>query len=168
MTTFYANPYNLDAAGFYFAAAGEFIEKMEALTDRWGAPVEEFEIDFVDGDDFALFSACGIDQGNLERWFDEIEPLGDREKVALAWLVGEAGYTLDDALGKIDDVSLARGQLLDAATELFDDCYLDSVPENVRNYIDYEAFARDCECGGDMSEFEYMGETWTITNASGI
>jgi antirestriction protein len=32
---------------------------------------------------------------------------------------------------------------LDFATELFDDCYLHDVPETLRYYIDYHAFARD-------------------------
>lgn len=33
----------------------------------------------------------------------------------------------------------------DYATELFDECYLHEVPESIRFYIDYDAFARDLE-----------------------
>lgn len=57
MTTLYANPYNIDAAGFYFESANAFIEKSTNLTDRYGNLVEEFEIEFIDGDDVEIFSA---------------------------------------------------------------------------------------------------------------
>lgn len=81
MTTLYANPYNIDASGFYFNDADEFTEKSTNLTDRYGNPVEEFEIDFIDGDDAALFNACGINQANLSTWFDDIQTLDDHEKL---------------------------------------------------------------------------------------
>lgn len=32
---------------------------------------------------------------------------------------------------------------LDFATELFDDCYAHTIPQNLRSYIDYEQFCRD-------------------------
>jgi hypothetical protein len=74
---------------------------------------------------------------------------------------------MDQALEKIDEPSIYEGELKDAAEELFDECYLSDIPESVRNYIDYAAFARDCELGGDMTEFEFAGTTYTCTNASG-
>ena len=43
-TTLYAQPYNLDASGFYFGSMAEYTEKSEGLTDRYGSPVEEFEL----------------------------------------------------------------------------------------------------------------------------
>ena len=168
MTTLYANPYNIDAAGFYFENADEFTEKAQNLTDRYGNPVEEFEIDFIDGDDAALFNACGINQANLSLYFDDIEPLSETEKAALCFLLSDLGYSLTDALEKIDEVSLYEGKLLDAASELFDECYLHDIPEQLRYYVDYAKFARDCEISRDMIEFEYEGTTYTCTNAAGI
>ncbi len=164
----YANPYNIDAAGFYFESADEFTEKTQNLTDRYGNPVEEFEIDFIDGDDAALFNACGINQANLNTWFDDIEPLSETEKAALYFLLSDLGYSLADALEKIDEVSLYSGKLLDAASELFDECYLHDMPEQIRYYVDYEKFARDCEISRDMIEFEHNGTTYTCTNAAGV
>ena len=73
-----------------------------------------------------------------------------------------------DALEKIDEVSLFSGRLLEAATDLFDECYAHEIPENLRTYIDYEAFANDCRCNGDMVEFRFAGEDWTCINANGI
>jgi hypothetical protein len=65
-------------------------------------------------------------------------------------------------------LSIFQGKLHDAVAELFDECYTHDIPENLRNYIDHDAFARDCELSGDMDEFTFAGETYTCTNASGI
>ena len=37
---------------------------------------------------------------------------------------------------------------LDYATQTFDELYAHSIPENLRYYINYEAFARDLEAEG--------------------
>jgi hypothetical protein len=50
MTILYANPYNIDANGFQFSSVEEFTQKAAALRDRFGNPVEEFEIDYLEGD----------------------------------------------------------------------------------------------------------------------
>jgi antirestriction protein len=45
---------------------------------------------------------------------------------------------------------------------LVEDCgLLDEVPENLRYYFDYEAFARDLELNGDVSGFQFAGRDWT-------
>lgn len=162
MTTLFANPYDISATGFYFENADEFIEKMES------SGIEEFSIEFIGGDDAQLFDSCGIHQGNLDTWFEDIEPLEDWQKATLFFLTGIRGYHLSDAMEKIDDVSLYQGELLEAATELFDECYAYQIPENIRFYIDYEKFARDCRLGGDMDEFEFGVHTWTCTNSACI
>lgn len=167
-TTLHATPYNLDAAGFYFEALEDYQAKSESYLDSYGKLVEEFEIQFINGDDAALFEACGIDQSNLNSWFDEIQFLKDYEKISLYYLVGCAGYTLSQGLDKLDEPYITESSLKDAAAELFDDCYLHTIPESVRYYIDYASFARDCELGGDLVEFEYNNRTYTCTNASGV
>jgi len=91
--------------------------------------------------------------------------LQDYEKVSLYYLVGVAGYSLEQALEKLDEPSIYQGDLKEAATELFDECYLHAIPENLQFYIDYDKFARDCQYGGDMAEFEYAGVTYTCTNS---
>lgn len=168
MSTIYANPYNIDANGFSFSSVEDYKDKADKLRDRFGNPVEEFEIEYLDGDDGQLFRACGVNQCNLAQWFDDVEPLNDHQKAALFYLTDCNGYSLSDALDKVDEVNMYEGDLIDAATELFDDCYLSDVPEAVRNYIDYSAFARDCQLNGDMHEFEFSGSTWTVTNASEV
>jgi len=168
MSTFFAQPYNLDAVGFYFETLEAYTEKSESLLDAFGNPVEEFEIQFIDGDDCELFSACGINQGNLAMWFDDVADLSDHEKTALFYLRSVLGYNLENALDNLEDVNLSEGNLKDVAETLFDEFYLNDVPESVRAYFDYEKYARDCEIGGDLYEFDFNGTTWTCTNASGV
>lgn len=168
MTTLHATPYNRDAAGFYFENLSEYETKATMHVDRFGNLVEEFEIQFIDGDDAELFEACGINQANLNIWFDEIEFLQDFEKASLYYLVGVAGYNLDQALTKMDEPSIYQGELLEAATELFDECYLHTIPDDIKYYIDYEKFARDCQLGGDLCEFEYVNTTYTCTNSNAM
>ena len=168
MTTLHAAPYNIDALGFYFDNAIDYESKAATHVDRYGNLVEEFEIQFIDGDDAQLFEACGINQANLSTWFDNIEFLQSYEKVNLYYLVGFAGYSLDQALEKLDEPSITEGYLRDAAEELFDECWLNEVPEKIRFYIDYDKFARDCAMGDDLCEFEYAGTTYTCTNSNAM
>ena len=167
-TTLHATPYNRDATGFYFTDALDYENKATLLVDRYGNLVEEFEIQFIDGDDAQLFAACAINQANLNVWFDDIEFLQDYEKVNLYFLVAVAGYNLDQALNKLDEPSITEANLRDAAEEIFDECWLHDVPESIRFYIDYDKFARDCEMGGDLCEFEYAGTTYTCTNSNAM
>ncbi|MFA6015446.1 MAG: antirestriction protein ArdA [Gallionellaceae bacterium] len=167
MTTLHATPYNIDAAGFYFENADEYTDKSSSHVDRFGNLVEEFEIQFIEGDDAQLFNACDINQCNIGRWFDEIECLDDHEKLSLYFLLN-SGYMLDSAIEKLNEPCISECSLKDAAAELFDECYASAIPENLHQYIDYDAFARDLEMGGDMVEFEYHNLTYTCTNASGI
>ena len=166
---FHAQPYSLDATGFYFTDMDEFQAKYDVNWDSFGLSVEEYEIQFIDGDtaDAQLFEAAGINQASIEFFIDEIMELDDYQKPALFFLL-EQGYDLDDAMGEIDDVMIQEGCLEEAAEALFDEIYLDQVPANIQCYIDYSAFARDCEYSGDFREFEFAGTTYTCTNANSI
>ena len=77
-------------------------------------------------------------------------------------------YDLEQALTKINEPIICQGELLEAPAELFDEGYLLSVHDNIKFYIDYEKFARDCELGGDMCEFEYASITYTCTNSNAM
>ena len=58
----------------------------------------------------------------------------------------------DDALERFqDDYQGTFDNLEDWATELLDSTgELECIPERLRYYFDYEAYARDCELGGDI------------------
>ena len=164
----YAQPYNLDAKGFYFHNLEEFGDETEHCFDAFGLHVEEFEIQFIDGNREAcdLFEACGVNQANLGQFFDIHDDVPEYQWPALYYLCDVVGDDMETAINKLDDVTLYTGTLKEAAEELFDECYAHSIPENLRFYIDYEKFARDCELGGDMHEFELAGTTYTCTNAA--
>jgi len=168
MNTFFAQPYNTDAIGFYFDTLEAYTEKSENLLDAFNNPVEEFEFQFIDGDDCELFSACGINQANLSVWFETIAELSDHEKTALYYLCSFSGYTLVDAMEKLDEVNLSECTLKDAAADLFDEIYLHDIPQQVRNYINYDQFAHDCQLNGDFHEFQFNGTTWTCLNSSSV
>lgn len=168
-STYFAQPYDTSATGFSFSSYLGYLTAVKDLKNSYGQPVEEFEIQFIDGSDSDLFNACGIDQSNLEQWFDDVEGLDDHEKVALFYLMdNNVVASLEDALEKLDDVQTHEGSLKDAAEAMFDDIYLHEIPKHLHSYIDYDAFANDCRCGGDMNEFEYNGTTYTCTNANSI
>jgi hypothetical protein len=165
---FYANPYNTDVAGFYFKTYAEYVEKSAELKDSFGSPVEEFEIEVIDGErkEIQLANAIKVNQCNLEEVIDCID--GDESNWPSIFYQLDCGVadSVNDAIHDADYYSIVESTLLDAATELFDDCYGSLIPDAIKNYIDYEAFARDCQCGGDMVEFEFAGSTYTCTNAN--
>jgi hypothetical protein len=157
---FYANPYNFVATGFYFESNDEFLEKSAALRDNCDNVVEEFMIEVIDGtkEQIDLVNAIGIDQGNMEKVIEYIESSDENEWPAMFFLLdNNIVDKLDDAKDKADDVCITESRLIDAASKLFD-----------KRYVDYEKFARDCMIGGDMTEFEFGGKTYTCTNANGL
>ncbi|MGB1096143.1 MAG: antirestriction protein ArdA, partial [Paracoccaceae bacterium] len=82
MTTLYANPYDISASGFYFETAEDYHAKAKALRNDYGEPVEEFEIEFIDGDeiDCALAKAWGLCQSNFASFFDACEDWDEEQK----------------------------------------------------------------------------------------
>lgn len=166
-TTLYANPYNLGAAGFYFTDAVDFMGKAAKLRDRFGDPVEKFELEYIDGDHGELFRACDIGQANLELW-EEIEELDDWQKPALFYCLDIIGMTTGEAMKKsvgcyaFEDYTVNQGTAKDYADEYIDSAgMLDQMPENLRYYFNMDAFARDLVLNGDIYEFEYNGASFT-------
>ena len=159
---FHAQPYDISKTGFYFSTMEEYETKAEL------SGAEEFELQYIDGEDCELFNACGINQSNLEQWFDEIEGLDDYEKNQLYFIIECLSYDLDDALRMMGDVCIQKDDLQTCAGQFFDECYAHEIPKEIRFYIDYEAFARDVSIEGGMVEFEYRGITYTCTNANGL
>ena len=68
-----------------------------------------------------------------------------------ALYVGENYATVE---GFEDSYHGTWDSFLEFATEMFDECYLSELPEHLRYYIDYEAFARDLS----MDYYHEQGE----------
>ena len=50
MSTFYAQPYDINAKGFFFDCIDSYRRQSAGHVNRYGMPVEEYELQFIDGD----------------------------------------------------------------------------------------------------------------------
>lgn len=151
----YAQPYNIDATGFYFSSYEEYTEKQESCRDSFGQPVEEFEIQHCDGaNEFS--SIVKVDQCSIEEWLEQAEQFDDLssdEQTAFSWLVNDCNLDADEAFEKCGDVCIFEGTREEYAQQFVDDCYdLDNQMGELARYFDYDAFGRDLELGGDIVE----------------
>jgi hypothetical protein len=140
---FYAIPYNIEAEGFYF----ETFEELEDLSADWedkrGMRVEEYSIEFIDGDsgDSELFEALKVNLNSIDGFIEFINEAHDDEKAAMFFLADNLGLSLQEAIGNIDEVMLFQGDAKEAGED---------------------------KCGGDFVEFRFAGRDWTCTNANSI
>lgn len=79
---------------------------------------------------------------------ERIEELDEEESKVVKALMSELGYTLDEAIEKVNNgdyrIYSECNDITDIAYEVVEECgYLNNVPENVARYFDYEAFGRD-------------------------
>ena len=150
---YHATPYDMTAIGFYFRTYEEYLEKAKTHKNKYGDPVEEYEIQFLDGENYALFGALSVNQANLKQWFDEFEGLEGNELVSAIYLAEYLSYNMDDLKDSLDDVSLFEGTAKEYAYEYIDDTgLLNEMPENLRFYFDFDAFTRDMIMSGDITE----------------
>lgn len=160
---YHATPYDITAIGFYFSTYGEYCSKAASHRNRHGDPVEEYEIQFIDGNNYALFNALNINQSNLEKWFDEFLDLDDEDAVKVIFLSDYTCYPNADILEHLDDVTLFKGTASEYAEEYIEDSgLLESMPENLRYYFDHEAFSRDLILGGDITVVEIDNHDYVI------
>lgn len=148
MTTLFAQPYDISSSGFYFDTAPEYSAKAAKLKNDYGQAVEEFEIQFIDGDglDAKLFEALGVNQANHEAFFEAVTDWSDEDKIKVIIAVGEAGYkfTLGDDVPNQFEVDLYQSDsLADLAEQFVEEGLYGEIPGPLRNYIDYDAIARD-------------------------
>lgn len=165
MTTniYHATPYDISATGFYFRTIEEYREKAASHRNAYGQPVEEYEIQFIDGDNCELFNALGINQANLALWFERFEDMDHDEAVRAIYLAGYECLAVEDILDRLDEVILFEGTVRDYAEDYMESTgLLSEVPESLRFYIDIEAFARDLRIGGDVTDIEINGRQWVV------
>lgn len=144
----YAQPYNIDAEGFYFRSAAEYAKLAASLTDRYGNAVEEFEIQMIEADDIdcELAKAWDLSQCNFAAYLDATDKWSDDEKTAVIIAVGECGYNLDPQSIDPNDFDVQLFELdsmRDLAIEFVEDGVLGDIPKALQYYVDYDAFARD-------------------------
>ena len=160
MTELFAQPYDISAQGFYFKTADEYGEKYAKARNAYGSPVEEYEIQFIDGEkiDAELFEALRIYQGTFARFLEVADEWDEHQKRKIILAVGQCGYAFDLQSGDPDDLDVDIYELdsLRALAEQFvDDGLFGDIPERLQNYLDYDAIARDL--GFDYSEATVAG-----------
>ncbi|MBB4305530.1 hypothetical protein GGD81_004610 [Rhodobium orientis] len=152
-TVYYARPYNIQADGFYFATLAEYAATTANHLDRLGRPVVEYDIQFIDGDNWQLFDALAIDQTTLTTWFQTFAALDpEADDYLKALYLAQNGYAMADIPERLDDLAIWHGSAEEYARELIAECY--AVPEPLRFYIDYAAFARDMRLNGELNELD--------------
>lgn len=108
MTKLYANPYDISAMGFYFETQEEYAEKADQLRNAHGDPVEEFEIEFIDGEliDCELAKAWGLYQSNFSDYLEKCDEWDDHDKVRFIIAVGECGFDSENAKDSPDQLDI--------------------------------------------------------------
>lgn len=158
--TLFAMPYDISATGFYFTSADEFTTRANALRNAYGQPVEEFEIQFIDGTelDAELARAIGLTQGNMAGFLDCAAQWEDWEKVEAIIAIGEYGYDFiavpEPEFSQIDLWGVET--LRELAETFVEDGIYGDIPESLRFYIDYDAIARDLSM--EYSEITIAGD----------
>lgn len=157
----HAQPYDIAATGFYFESYAEYEAKAEALRNDYGQPVEEFEIQFIDGEriDCDLAQAMGLSQINTKRFFEIAEEWSEDDKLRFILAVGECGYDFDidcDDPNELDVDIYHLDSLRELAEEFVVEGIMGDIPEALIRYFDYDAFARDLAM--DYSEAEIGGQ----------
>ena len=160
-TTLYAQPYDISAEGFYFTNAEEYDGAAATLKNSYGDPVEEFEIQFIDGDDIdcELAKAFELYQGTIGKFFDAVEDWDENEKTIFIFAVGECGYSYDPKTTHPNDFDVELYQLdslKELAEQFVEDGLYGEIPESLQFYIDTDAMARDLAV--DYGEATIAGE----------
>ncbi|MEM8597606.1 MAG: antirestriction protein ArdA [Pseudomonadota bacterium] len=158
-TVLYAQPYDISAEGFAFATAQDYRTKAAALVNRFGQKVEEFEIQFIDGEriDAALADSVGLHQGDVGAFFEAVEHWDEHQKRAAIIAAGECGYDVgwDSDPDDLDLDIYEMESLRDLADHFIEEGLFGEIPERLRFYIDFDAIARDLGC--DYAETEIAG-----------
>lgn len=118
------------------------------MKNDYGEPVEEFEIQFIDGEliDCQLAKAWSVNQANLVKFFDVVDCWDDGQKTRYIIAVGEAGYVHDQLADDPENIEIdiyELESLNELAEQFVADGLFGDIPDSLQFYIDYDAIARD-------------------------
>ena len=130
--------------------------------------VEEYEIQFIDGDDIncALANAWSVNQANFAAYLEAVDDWDDGQKTRYIIAVGECGYSHDQVADDPDQIDVQLYELdslRELAEQFVDEGLFGAIPERLQFYIDYEAIARDLAV--DYSEIT-IGGTHFVFNCA--
>lgn len=157
----FAQPYDIAATGFYFESLEDYQAKCATNRNAHSEPVEEYEIQFIDGDaiDAELFRALSISQATIRDFFRVVEEWDDHQKTLAIVAVGEniADFDLSsDDPGDLDIDIYEMDSLRELAEHFVEEGLFGYIPERLQFYIDFDAIARDLAV--DYSETTIAGK----------
>ena len=134
MTTLYAQPFDITACGFYFDSPEDYAHKSSKLKNEHGQPVEEFEIQWIDGDeiDCALANAWSLHQGDVPAFFAALDDWDEHQKRCFILAVGECGYRFNAATDHPDDFDVdiyEMDSLVELAEHFVEEGFYGEIPE---------------------------------------
>ena len=167
--TYHATPYDISASGFYFTDYESYQAQAAKHTNDFGQPVEEYEIQFIDGDsdDCELFQTLEVTQATLKQWLEKVEGMyWGEELIKVLYLTKEREARLADLTNHdLDHISLYEGSLEDYAEQYLEDSGLFAAVEKAGlnpRYVDVAALARDMEIEGTITVFEHNDRTYVL------
>lgn len=114
--------------------------------DFEGFPRSLYNESSVSDELFAWLELDEDDRELLAVYIDNVDSSGDIDNARDAFM-GKADTEADWAAQWLEDTGGLEG-----------------VPEHLKNYIDYEAYARDARLGGDVVFVRHEGELWIFSN----
>ena len=159
--TLYAQPYDLDAQGFYFDSFEDYETKYNKNCNVYGQPVEEYEIQFIDGSTIncALFDAVG--SYNLKAYYKVVNKWDDFEKMPLI-ISYKDNITNEPFNEEVEPDDFQEIMIYydttfkELAQEFINDGCLGDIPEHLEHYIDVDKYAYDLKM--DYTEFRLGNE----------
>ena len=160
---YFAQPYDLDAKGFFFLDEEDYLAKRKTCKNAFGFEVEEFEIHYYGTDDLnhALFKALHINQANILSFMEKVDDLDEHQKIILIIAVGECGYHFDIRHDDPDqfDVQIYNDTTMKELAEQFvDEGLFGDIPKSLEFYIDYDSIA--CDLAHDYTEITIAEENY--------
>ncbi len=146
--TLHAQPYDMDATGFYFTSYEDYTAKADKAVNTYGQHVDEFEIQFIEGDllDCLFAEACGLYQSNIKAFFECADAWDEGDKTRFIIAVGECGYevALEGTVPDLPEIDIYHeDSMKNLAIQFVDEGLFGEVPSSFAHYIDYDAIARD-------------------------
>lgn len=129
-------------------------EELQKVFERIGIN-EEYEEYFITDYECDFYEVGEYENlDTLNEIAERIEELDEEEGKVVKALMSELGYTLDEAIDKVNNgdyrIYSDCDNMTDIAYQVVEECgYLNNVPDNVARYFDYESFGRDLGIEGN-------------------
>ena len=123
-------------------------EELQKVFERIGIN-EEYEEYFITDYECDFYEVGEYESlDTLNEIAERIKELGKEESEVVKALMSELGYTLNEAIDKVNSgnyrIYSDCDDMTDIAYQVVEECgYLNNVPDNVARYFDYESFGRD-------------------------